>query len=331
MSEPTRNYIMGASLSFDVGIAKSCGINAAVVYNHILYWLRQNIRNPRCWHDERIWMYESLSKMSEFFDFLSEKEVRNAINILTEKNLIEKSNFNNNKFDRTCWYTVSDQSFIEYVKKEITKRPVGQMEETGGSHPKGPVVSSIYKEEIRIRNKKNINIATGAKAPLSANAEEPPLSPSPKKSIKEQPKQVEQEVWVTPTQEDNLLKRLNGDTTKLKQCYLALSAWKIGKGISGGTGDYKAITGWVISSLDQPPKANTPELSVQNKEYAKTFISLYRKPLSASLDFLTDRIRIETARGNYSDVKEAYYKDAGFKSQLEAMVRHFGFSKIEAK
>ena len=123
------SIISGKSLSFDSGIAEKCGIKSAIIFNHICYWIEFNQNNPAAIKENKVWMYAGREKMSEFLKFLSPKEIRNALDILIEYNLIEKRNFNENKMDRTNWYSVVDDLF----KKMFTIGPVGPKGWTGGA------------------------------------------------------------------------------------------------------------------------------------------------------------------------------------------------------
>lgn len=118
-----QDVISNFPLSFDQGVAIECGINAAIIFNHIIYWLKQNARNPKCLIDDKIWMYDSQKEMASFFEFLSEKEVRNAIKILFDHGLIIKRKLCENHFDQTTWYSLPDPIF----QKVFSKRPKGRI------------------------------------------------------------------------------------------------------------------------------------------------------------------------------------------------------------
>lgn len=66
---------------------------------------------------------------------------------------------------------------------------------------------------------------------------------------KETKSEVFPRVFLTPTQEEHLLRKLDRDKNLLKKCYEKLSDWKIGKGITGGANDYSTFTKWVIDAV----------------------------------------------------------------------------------
>ncbi len=104
--------------AFNQGLAISIGIEPAILFTHITYWLQINaFRNPDDKIDGCYWMYESQKQMSEFLGYLSEDQVSRALKVLIKKGLIIKGNYNRNAFDRTSWYTVYDQKLIEKFDK----------------------------------------------------------------------------------------------------------------------------------------------------------------------------------------------------------------------
>lgn len=140
----------GYSHSFDTGIASQLGLNCAVIFNHIVYWLKINMHKGHNQINGKTWMYETASQMSDFFGYFTERQVRHAINSLVENNILIEGNFNKNKFDKTTWYALVDESILGKSKKDF--------EVTSVSHP---LTSVSHPENIRVtcsiqqENKKN--------------------------------------------------------------------------------------------------------------------------------------------------------------------------------
>jgi len=104
----------GFNVSLDQGIAENLSVSAALIYNHILYWLKINANKPETkMIDGKYWMYETNKQMAEFFKFLSEEEISKGIKKLKEAGLIEVRKLSKNPFDHTSWYTIYDQSKIK--------------------------------------------------------------------------------------------------------------------------------------------------------------------------------------------------------------------------
>lgn len=114
MISSLKDILSGVVLGFDTGIAKLVGVEAATVFNHIVYWLKYNVdKDNDRFIDGKVWMYETQKQMADFFEFLSEDQISRIVTKLVESGLLIKGNFNKNKFDRTSWYTVADQSIIQ--------------------------------------------------------------------------------------------------------------------------------------------------------------------------------------------------------------------------
>ena len=140
----------GSNLSLDHGIAENLGYDSALVFNHIVYWLKINAIKPDVQMvDGRYWMYETQKQISEFFGFLSEEQVSKAIKKLLEAGLLIKANHNKNPFDRTSWYTVFNQQII----KKSLRNP-----EIGGMQPRKSAESEPRKSAECIYDQQNINI-----------------------------------------------------------------------------------------------------------------------------------------------------------------------------
>ncbi len=145
-----REVRVGISHSMDVRVACICGVNAAHVYSHIIFWLQGNKVRKSNQHEGRTWMYDTIHTFAEHLPYLTYKEIKNAIVELIDKGFLIKGNFNKNKFDRTSWYAVADEEELDSIQKSrrnqpedmvSSKVPVGTMEgpegDRGGSR-QGP-------------------------------------------------------------------------------------------------------------------------------------------------------------------------------------------------
>jgi hypothetical protein len=151
------SIIAGHSHSFDIGIARHVGINAAIVFNHIAYWIKFNAAKKEAkMIDGKFWMYETQQDIANFLNYLTLEEVKKAVVKLLDVGLLIKRNFNKNPFDRTNWYALGDQSEIQ---KTFTKEPIGAMGSSDGLDLKLPDAPSLHIHNKHL-HKKNIIIAT---------------------------------------------------------------------------------------------------------------------------------------------------------------------------
>lgn len=94
--------------TFDVAIAEEYGVHAAVLYENIRYWIAKNKANNAHFHDGRYWTYSSHAAFAELFPYLTERQVKYALQKLRDAGMIVVGNYNQLPFDRTAWYALGD-------------------------------------------------------------------------------------------------------------------------------------------------------------------------------------------------------------------------------
>ncbi len=143
------------SKNFDQNVVPDVGIEAAIILENILFWVCKNQANERHFYDGRYWTYNSKKAFQTLFSYLTEKQIRLALDKLREKEYLIIGEYNKNKNDRTLWYSISD----EYAQKrqfrvsEATSPngPMEQTEKANGADRKGqpiPVYKPDYKPQI---------------------------------------------------------------------------------------------------------------------------------------------------------------------------------------
>ena len=90
--------------SFDPVIAKQVGLNAATIYQNILFWAETNAANNKHIHDGYIWTYNSITAFSDLFPYLTLKQIRTALTKLEDDGFIVSGCYNKSAYDRTKWY-----------------------------------------------------------------------------------------------------------------------------------------------------------------------------------------------------------------------------------
>lgn len=95
--------------SFDPEVAEKVGLNAAVIYQNIVWWCEKNAANERNIHDGKAWTFNSMKAFERLFPYLTSKQIRVALEKLEEVSLIESGNFNEKQYDRTKWYCPTGQ------------------------------------------------------------------------------------------------------------------------------------------------------------------------------------------------------------------------------
>ena len=118
---------------FDCEIAKKYGIAEAIILNHFEYWIEKNKANEKNFFEGTYWTYNSVKAFKEIFPYLTEKKIAYALANLKREGLIKTGNFNENKYDRTLWYAITEKGFsilqngiMENPEKENRKAENGE-------------------------------------------------------------------------------------------------------------------------------------------------------------------------------------------------------------
>lgn len=119
--------------TFDVEIARRYGMNAAVIFQNILYWCDHNRTNGRNEHDGLWWTYNSNRAFAEQFPYMTMNQVRYAIDKLIEAGLIVTGKYNTDPRDRTTWYAVTK---LGYCICENSQMDVGTFPNATENNPK---------------------------------------------------------------------------------------------------------------------------------------------------------------------------------------------------
>lgn len=88
------------------------GVNAAILYQNIFFWCERNAAKRKNLRDGNYWTYNSVSAFHELFPYLTEKQIRVALDKLETSGLIEVGCFNEDARDRTRWYALVDKSLL---------------------------------------------------------------------------------------------------------------------------------------------------------------------------------------------------------------------------
>ncbi len=118
---------------FDESLSKDYGVNAAIILQHIAFWVSKNRQNNKNFIDGKYWTYQTLNELLEKFNFLSIDKIRYAIEKLIKAKIIVKNRHSKNRYDRTNWYAFEDENLLSELISKYEKN--SQMD--GGEIPKG--------------------------------------------------------------------------------------------------------------------------------------------------------------------------------------------------
>lgn len=101
--------------SFDTEVAKEVGVVQAVLLNNIKFWIDHNKANNVNYHDGKYWTFNSTKAFCKLFPYLTRRQIENALAKLRDGGYLVIDNYNENKYDRTLWYALTEKGeFILY-------------------------------------------------------------------------------------------------------------------------------------------------------------------------------------------------------------------------
>jgi hypothetical protein len=124
--------------SFDPEVASDVGVNAAIIYQNIVWWCEKNAANGKHLHEGRHWTYNSVKAFGDLFPYMTAEQIRRALDRLEEAGYIGVGNFNATPTDRTKWFCDLRQMHLVTMPngngvdtksyKEPVSKPVGKPE-----------------------------------------------------------------------------------------------------------------------------------------------------------------------------------------------------------
>jgi hypothetical protein len=105
--------------SFKPFVAKKYGITEAILINSFIFWTQTNAAKESNYHNDRFWFYGTPEYFSNFFIYLTGRQIKYALSNLIKGGAILKGNFNKKGYDKTNWYSLSD-SLLNELNLDIT-------------------------------------------------------------------------------------------------------------------------------------------------------------------------------------------------------------------
>ena len=102
---------------FNVPLAVRFGQENSVILSNLCYWIRHNAQNNINFFEGRFWTYNTLNAFQKQFPYFTVNQIRTILNNLKKSGAVLTGNFNRVAFDRTLWYSVSDEVFSIYEGK----------------------------------------------------------------------------------------------------------------------------------------------------------------------------------------------------------------------
>lgn len=124
---------------FEARAAEVVGVNAAILLHNLAYWCNHNRQNGRNLNDGAYWTYNSNRAFREQFPYLGRDAIETAIKKLEDGGYVVIGNFNEDKRDRTRWFSVTEAGYaldrndecgeVTDAKPRSAKKPEGKSDQ----------------------------------------------------------------------------------------------------------------------------------------------------------------------------------------------------------
>ncbi len=193
---------------FNTDIAAKYGIEEAILIHNIFFWIQKNAANDRAFHEDRYWTYLSKDAMGKLFVYIAYSKIKRVISNLHKRGIIMTKDFNDDKFNRTNWYSFTDKALeylasVGYKTDKIVKVEISEeIAENPSTDTSGRVAQNEPVERL------NLNQSSGSIWPNRVAQNEPINNNILKEDTKEDTKErmyKERNDETTDTAEQNFI------------------------------------------------------------------------------------------------------------------------------
>lgn len=119
---------------FNPVLAQAYGVDVAVFLHNIYFWLKHNKAYEKNFYEGRYWTFNSLAAFCEAHPYWSRRQIERIIAACKKNSLLLTGCFNQDRRDRTSWYSLSDKALF-YLEERTTEMdvcisPNGEMHDT---------------------------------------------------------------------------------------------------------------------------------------------------------------------------------------------------------
>lgn len=98
-------------INFKSEYAQKYGMLEAVIIWQLHFYLTHAKSNKQKYHDNKYWTFNSVKAWQEQLPFATYKQIKDALYKLRKLGIVIVGNFNKKKYDKTLWYSLSDEFF----------------------------------------------------------------------------------------------------------------------------------------------------------------------------------------------------------------------------
>lgn len=241
---------------FNTDIAMEYGLEEAILLENLYFWVQKNKANNKNCFEGKFWTYNSVKAFNDLFCYITPSKIVRALKKLEDEGLVESGCFNENKYDHTKWYTVTEKakSFFENAKSNLqNEKSISQYDESIDTNCKISITDNKPNNKTQIVNTDEEETSNE-------------VLHSPRKQKKSEPKHKYgqyQNVLLTDKEYESLKQRFGEE--KANSIIQFFSEKKEMKGYKYKR-DYIAINNWGIKAYEEQEQRSMPYQTQKAKE-----------------------------------------------------------------
>jgi hypothetical protein len=155
----------------NLALAVRFGTNESLFLTNLCFWIEKNRANRVNYHDGHYWVYNTMEAWAELFPYFSKYQIRHLIDKMRSRDILLVGVYNRVQYDRTQWYSVSDEVMALYLGEFIKE------ERRGGGKRKIPEDGRERPEEKPEKEPAGEEAAIRPEGPMDVGKVPPPCAP----------------------------------------------------------------------------------------------------------------------------------------------------------
>jgi hypothetical protein len=156
----------------NLALAVKYGTNESLFLTNLCFWIEKNKANRVHFYDGHYWVYNTMEAWAELFPYFSKDQIRRLINKMRDRNVLLVGVYNRVHYDRTQWYSVSDEAMSLYL---------------GGCRKEEPGQGKQKKDDGEIQGSPKTPEEKTGKEPVEPSGEEAGICPEGQMDVAESP------------------------------------------------------------------------------------------------------------------------------------------------
>jgi hypothetical protein len=99
----------------NLALAVKFGTDESLFLTNLCFWIEKNKANKVNYHDGHYWVYNTMEAWAELFPYFSKYQIRHLIDKMRSRDILLVGVYNRVQYDRTQWYSVSDEVMDLYT------------------------------------------------------------------------------------------------------------------------------------------------------------------------------------------------------------------------